>query len=360
MPMLAVFETIDLGLVSEVRHIAPPALELLEVNHPVLRPDPVYEDVVYVYHAFGVHALRLTSVVQALIATLRAHEDDPHPGGMLNALAKAGSIGVQPVLSTFSVQNKCSNPVIGVTLPNDIYLNYSILALTSSMRLASFALTLRPTALQGRLLSGSETPSVPHGVGIPLNKLSIGEEAYTPPLTVVDPLGLPSNARRLPPQGPSLMLTPETMRYLAEVVTQLKTRIGHLRNAYEEADTRSDRHKEVFAQQQKRAQNLLDRLKHLQSNRLSTSLGKLRQLQEQQKALQQHADQVLRLVKQNASPGLSEHETRWFRELKQMEAELNGGLTYDTNSLLSRASVVRFPARAHTPCFHSSISSAQA
>ena len=112
LPMLATYESIDLGIVSTLAKASnsdlTPLLDLIQGNHPVFHPDPIYNDTVYIYHAFGVHALYLGPVVKSLAAIL--HEDDDHKtenGDAERALMRATKKAqVQPVLLTFSVEQK--------------------------------------------------------------------------------------------------------------------------------------------------------------------------------------------------------------------------------------------------------------
>lgn len=108
--MLAVYETIDLGLVSTLRQITvspkePPLLGLLSGNHSVFLTDPIHDDTIYVYHAFGVHTLNLGPVLQSLAVALRG--DDDSAGTSLDAaLQQSAGTSVQPILTTFSVERK--------------------------------------------------------------------------------------------------------------------------------------------------------------------------------------------------------------------------------------------------------------
>jgi nucleoporin NUP82 len=98
--MLAVYQTIDLGLVAMLKG----QLGLLEGNHPVFLADPIHDDTVYVYHAFGVHTLHLGPLLQSLAVALRAGDDD---GTALSAaLQKSAGTSVTPILTTFSVERR--------------------------------------------------------------------------------------------------------------------------------------------------------------------------------------------------------------------------------------------------------------
>lgn len=108
--MLAVYETIDLGLVSTLRPLSSsrgetPILDLLKGNHPVFLVDPIHDDTIYVYHAFGVHALHLEPVLQSLTTALRS-DDDNVEASLNAALQISAQTTVQPILSTFSVERR--------------------------------------------------------------------------------------------------------------------------------------------------------------------------------------------------------------------------------------------------------------
>jgi nucleoporin NUP82 len=103
--MLAVYETIDLGLIDALSATQPPSLNLLQGNHPVFLPDPIHGDTVYVYHGFGVHAIHLYKMLRAL-----SHALHPISGGAENALLAAfrspTPAEVQSIVTTFSVERR--------------------------------------------------------------------------------------------------------------------------------------------------------------------------------------------------------------------------------------------------------------
>lgn len=102
LPMLAVYETIDLGLFSALRTNGCP--DLLQANHPVFFPDPLHDDTIYVYHAFGVHVLQMGPVLQHLATALREEDDDAVLDSTLQTPVETL---VRPLLTTFSVERKC-------------------------------------------------------------------------------------------------------------------------------------------------------------------------------------------------------------------------------------------------------------
>jgi len=103
--MLAVYETIDLGLIDILSTTQPPSLNLLQGNHPVFLPDPIHGDTVYVYHGFGVHAIHLYKMLHNLsdaLHSISSGTDD----ALYTALHSPVSTEVQPIVTSFSVERK--------------------------------------------------------------------------------------------------------------------------------------------------------------------------------------------------------------------------------------------------------------
>ena len=117
LPMLAVYETIDLGLTSSLSRISDlttdsSGMNLLRGNHPIFHTDPIHDDTVYVSHAFGVHALYMGPMLQILTVALRTairdtEVSDTDDAELTGALLKCGGTNVQPILTTFSVERRC-------------------------------------------------------------------------------------------------------------------------------------------------------------------------------------------------------------------------------------------------------------
>jgi nucleoporin NUP82 len=105
--MFAVYETIDLGVISMLQtssSLANSLLDLLQANHPVILPDPIHDDTIYIYHAFGVHSLEFSDLLRSLATALRADDDDGTT--LSNMLEKSVGTHVSPILNTFSVQRQ--------------------------------------------------------------------------------------------------------------------------------------------------------------------------------------------------------------------------------------------------------------
>ncbi|KAF9008902.1 hypothetical protein BDQ17DRAFT_1349165 [Cyathus striatus] len=343
LPMLAVYETIDLGLVSTLSRISstpnqPPVLNLLRANHPVFSLDPIHDDTLYLYHAFGVHTLCIRSLLQTLAVALKADEEEE----LKSAVEQSSGTIVRAILTTFSVERRCSNPIIAVATPNDVYLTYSIFILTSAMRINVFPLNIRsespplkPKALL-ELPSNSDTEKDEWLIPVdgPSTYVSLlGSQPYKPP-PVVSASGFPSTAKlSLPPGSGSneFMLTPDTLRYITTTISKISGQIHEIQLAYRAVEARADLQK----------QELVRDGEHLTNEKANASVDRLKAIQDQQKQLLSRLDRVLQGLMEKASPELSEHETKWFEELKRMKAEVVGSGRYDEGSLVARTRLLQ-------------------
>ncbi|KAJ7904339.1 hypothetical protein B0H14DRAFT_3079228 [Mycena olivaceomarginata] len=347
LPMLAVYETIDLGLVAMLKG----QLGLLEGNHPVFLADPIHDDTVYVYHAFGVHTLHLGPLLQSLAVALRTGDDD---GTALSAaLQKSAGTSVTPILTTFSVERRCSNPVIAVAVPNDVYLTYSIFILTSAMRITTFPLNLRSDVSPSRAKSQPPTKTPGPSQWLtpregPSAYISLLSGApYTPPecLTRVGS-GLPVNPRlSLPPspaKGPGggkgdFMLTPEVLRYFGTTVAALSAQMQEVQLAYRAADARATLQVAEQTRLVEKCAEVEASVSVLRGARRAKTEERFVKVREEQRALHGRLERMLRGLMDRASPDLSEYETKWFGELKRMQNEIVGAGRYDEGSLAARA-----------------------
>ncbi|KAL0949645.1 hypothetical protein HGRIS_009689 [Hohenbuehelia grisea] len=352
LPMLAVYETIDLGIVSSLNTLVslpnePSALDLLQGNHIVFSTDPLHDDIVYAYHAFGVHALHLGPILQSLITALRADENDSDDGVSTKSSALETSAGtdVRHILSTFSVERRSSNPVVAVSVPNDVYLTYSIFILTSAMRITTIPLHVRsdsprppPKELPAPESNATLNPLVPVD-GPPGFVSYLGTESYVPPSILSRPSnGLPSNPHLSLPASNKhdFMLTPDTLRYLGTVVSKFVGQIREVQLAYWAAQTRATLHKREAEHQQQHCTQMLGLLRALREERCKRTADRIDAVREEQKKLLARLDRVLSNMMARASPGLSENERRWFEELKALKQEISGAGRYDEGSLSVR------------------------
>ncbi|RDX53954.1 hypothetical protein OH76DRAFT_1399124 [Lentinus brumalis] len=385
LPMLAVYETIDLGIVSALTKSSDrpgqSLLDLVQGNHPVFQPDPIHEDTLYVYHAFGVHVLNLRSLLTSLATILRDSNDSDagSSSGLEASLETVKSTDVQPILLTFSVEQQCSTPVIGVAVPNDVYLTYSIFILTSSMRMSVFPLTLRSETSFTAVTPASSPEKAPLAIGPPPTSASLpapptpqpklevtsspkklpappdgppayvsllSAEPWTIPPPVARPSGLPGNPRlsfpsNLSASGKEIVLTPETLRFLGTTVEKLSSQIQDVQLAHRATEARAALQEQEFRRQRETCAKMLEIVRTLATTRQEEAQARIAKAQETQKALLARSDRVLQGLMKKASPALSENEAKWFEELRRMREEVVGAGKYDDRSLAARAKLLR-------------------
>ena len=271
-----------------------------------------------------------------------------------------------PVYVTLTTMlHRCSNPVVAVTIPNDVYLTYSIFILTSAMRITSFPLNLRsesprlrpkslPTSGVDNSVSSSKSEWL-SPVPNPMAYVSLlGPEPYKPPPALSRPSGLPSTPRlSLPPSSSGLMnadfmLTPDTLRYIGTTVADIGAQIHEVQLAYRAADSRVMLQKQELMRLSNKCREMQAMVEQLRGPRHARSATRFEQIQKEQKVLLGRLDRMLQGLMEKASPELSEHETKWFEELKRMKEEISGSGRYDDESLVARTRLVRLPFFALT------------
>ncbi|TCD66933.1 hypothetical protein EIP91_000711 [Steccherinum ochraceum] len=351
LPMLAVYESIDLGTISTLQKASTSTssssiLDLLRGSHPVFLRDPIQDETVYVYHAFGVHALHLAPLLQALSTALRDDNsnegDDEH---LHIALEKASATVVQPMLTTFSAERKSSNPIIGVAIPNDVYLTYSIFILTSAMRLVVFPLSLHsdppPISSHDDLNKSTNTlnrsQAGPNEPADPPLYISLLQDPYVPDAILTRPLG----PRLALPQTSQDLLTPDTLRFLAAQFEQFMSQIKGAHVAYNAAGMRSVLQHQEFRRQREKFKEIDTLVGQLNNTRQDQTKERIQRIHDTQRILLDRMEKILRVLMKSASPELSEHETKWFEELKRMKQEIAGTKRYDSESLENRTSLLR-------------------
>ncbi|KAF4574789.1 hypothetical protein EYR36_006139 [Pleurotus pulmonarius] len=351
LPMLAVYETIDLGLISTLQATTPapqesPILELLQGNHPVFLPDPIHYDIVFVSHAFGVHSIHLGPCLRKLLIALRANDSDEDL--VSSSLSDSTQCDVRPILCTFSVERRCSNPVVAIAIPNDVYVTYSIFILTSTMRLSSFPLNLRPDSpapIPTALPEPETVDSEEHLTaleGPPAYISLLGMEPYqVPPILSRSQSGLPINPRlSTPSNSKEFMLTPDSLRYLGTTVAKFSSQIHEIQLAFWSAQQRATLQKHEFLRQREKGAELVTAIQRLSEVRFKASKDRIARIQDTQKELLRRLDRTLQHLMLKASPVLSEHETKWFEELQRMKQDVAGSGRFDETSLVARTKML--------------------
>lgn len=107
------------------------------------------------------------------------------------------------------------------------------------------------------------------------------------------------------------------------------------------AEGRTLLQQQELSRQVAKCRDLIDVVNRLKGPRREASQIRSQKAHEEQKVLLKRLDRMLQMMIERASPDLSEHETKWFEELKRMKEVVIGAGKYDEGSLASRVRTVR-------------------
>lgn len=252
---------------------------------------------------------------------------------------------------------------MALCVPNDVYLSYSILILTSVFRIASFPLNLRTTLADADDVSSSGPSVVPTSTELTAPATIVHSDLLTPmdgPPAYISLLGTePFTPPDILTRHPSLarlssgtsarefMLTPDTLRFLGTQVTSITTHTRTVLLAHRRVEDRLELQKEEFVRMQEKCgemlrivELLMERVRDIQGEKGEGITGRLERMKGKHKELMGRADRILQALMNGASPELSECETKWFEELARMKGEITGAGKFDEGSLKARTTLV--------------------
>lgn len=225
-----------------------------------------------------------------------------------------------------------------------MYRASTIFILTSAPRLLSFPLTLRSEIVAPVVARPSDGTRQHFAIDSmsrdPDAYISLlGIEAYTPPVVLAAKTKRPALPVMQKING-EFVLTAELMRGLGATVESIRSQIDAIRSAHKEADTRADLQSRELLRQEDSCGAILNSLQALRESRAAACRKRLSVANEQQEALLNRMEKILRRLTLKASPELSEHERKWFEELNRMREEVVGVGRFDQQSLKIRATLV--------------------
>jgi nucleoporin NUP82 len=172
----------------------------------------------------------------------------------------------------------------------------------------------------------------------------LGTEPYKPPPILSRPSGLPSNARLSLPSGSKsaeFMLTPDTLRYIGTTVAEFTSQIHEIQLAHRAAEARATLQKHELTRMSDKCRGIETVVEALKGPKRAANEERFDRVESEQKSLLGRLDRLLQVLMEKASPELSEHETKWFEELKRMKDDITGSGRYDDASLIARTRLVR-------------------
>ncbi|KZW04291.1 hypothetical protein EXIGLDRAFT_758582 [Exidia glandulosa HHB12029] len=338
LPLLTVFETVDLGVLKSLKSSGMRPADItdaLSTNFPLFVVDPLYSDTIYVYHAFGVHCLLLRRWVSTLFRALAAEDKGRDATAVDASLNKSLGTDTFCVLDVTTGSSHASTPVVGIAVSDNVYLPYSLVAVTSTLQCATFELALRvdtslppiPVRQAVTAAHAGQSTATEHPLFV-----SALEQQYTVPQVLARPRPTLPN----PPAGAKeLQVNPETLRLLVSAVEKIRAEIAQIRSAMGEVMVRVQLQRHEQKRQVVRTAELAATIGKLKSAGTDAQRRRLDEALERQRQLVGRLDRVVQMLMDAACPVLSEHETAWFEELKRHKRNVldgDSGLSYTSRT----------------------------
>ncbi|KAK4052043.1 hypothetical protein OIV83_002337 [Microbotryomycetes sp. JL201] len=339
-PTLIVYEMIDLGLLDLVRKQEMHQLgSVLERNYPVIVSDTMYNDTVYVQHAFGAHCLCLSSFLEAFSDALTTASRGGDVGDEAKQINKVVDRQLKTdvvwILQTIPVDSSPDRDselpsVEGLYIVNDVYLGYSVFLLTSSLQFVGIEMPLRIDSSVNR---NDSRPVSTTSNDTTRAYVSLLDEPFQIPTILTKRSNVvarvaapPSSSRPSQPLSSSssssnkeLVITPVTLRYLGQQVETFQTGIRDLVGAVDQVQSRIELQVKELARQLDKVQELkrLYKKNEQQDDDAHDEVVKkrLNGAKTRQDELMARVDKLLQTLMNQHHPTLSSFEQNWFDEL---------------------------------------------
>ncbi|MCO5565645.1 hypothetical protein L7F22_019319 [Adiantum nelumboides] len=358
LPLLLVYESIDLGILSSLKNVQD--FEHALRSNPVrFVLDPLYSDFIYVHHLAGAHVIGISRWSNQIAQALESDNNNSGVSAVASSLERVlhhkipsevacivntvPSAGILPYEASL-------NPICSICIVSDIYLCYSFLALAHSGKLIARESNLR---VEDNFQDAEEgfdgDASKAFGDELKLGDLSqenstkyftslLGEDPFTVPEPFTSIRNLPVQPRFALGDGmkgekdkDELRVTPESLRTLATTVQTLR---GQMREIVKGGNVVQSR-LELQLEELKRQLNKLDVVakwiekrrrdkqdKKVGDNKAKTVEDRMQRILERQTSLERKSDRLLQKLMESHSPGLSVYEQRWLSEMTSMKKEL--------------------------------------
>jgi nucleoporin NUP82 len=151
---------------------------------------------------------------------------------------------------------------------------------------------------------------------------------------------VPRHSLPSPVASKEIVLTPDVLVYLLRATEHLSSQVRDINLAYSAVKFRNQLQENELDLHVKVAGILNQKCEKLKGERKSSMDARIERMQTTQKQLLMRLDHLLAALMRQASPELSEHEVKWFEELKRMKLEVLGSGRYDADSLAAKTKQV--------------------
>jgi len=172
----------------------------------------------------------------------------------------------------------------------------------------------------------------------------LGTEPFVPPSLTGRFSDLSTSPKLLFPSGSKeLTLTPETLRFLGASVAQITSQSREVIVACQVITRRMYLQQFELPRLTKKCHEIEFLVEKIKASGRAALEIRLAKVQGKQKLLLARLDRILQSLMEKASPEPSQHEAKWFEELKRMKEDVLGRGRYDEDSLVCRTRLVCVP-----------------
>ncbi|WVF68598.1 hypothetical protein IAT40_003367 [Kwoniella sp. CBS 6097] len=314
--------------------------ETIDSNAPTFHPDPLYNEIFYVEHTFGVDSINLRPWLTELGTESGEGE---LPFSEVSRLIESGGSPVKPIVGTITFCN--------------ITLGYGLAALASSGQLASVELDLHvadssailPPPTTQEPAKSAVSPDAPDSQSLLLAKpLDVDKliRSIRQPSTPFNPSAI---LKRLPDATkPTNNITPEHLRVLGEISSQVQNRAQVIRSASETIEKRLDLEVQELQRQIRLLRECQSKIQALKNHEAIT---RAEGLLENHDRLANRLDGVLRDMAEGFRPEIGDSERKWFDELERLRTRIRGGggVVSKGKALATKAQVLKEQLAALKP-----------
>ncbi|CAG8474464.1 6096_t:CDS:10 [Acaulospora morrowiae] len=345
-PTLILYECIDLGFVKDF--VAPTSWRgqkiTNSINHPTLVSDPFYPDVFYVYHFAGAHGIVLKGWLDELGEAI---SEDSEKTTIEEFLGKNRKSDVNWIAGTFPSD---PDPLVGISIINDVQLSYAILMISSTLQLIHHELTIRKPLMSVDRVRLNEDY---YNEGSRPNLLSIIKfpdvlERYRnyQGLTHQPKLLSSRNKTRSTTMGDEI-----DYEFIFSLMGAIQQEVHDIKEAENALSKRFEIQSTEFRRQVKEVSDARKYMDEHLNNKHPEISDRLQRLRDTQIALESKANTIIQRLMYQDDPILGEFETSYYQSLENINQAIKGenGLRVKIKQLQTRHLTLKQDYRLVSP-----------
>ncbi|KAJ9097753.1 hypothetical protein QFC21_004791 [Naganishia friedmannii] len=358
-PCFAVYESIDLGLLPEIKN-APghtgsiaSRYSILVNDPPSIITDPLDELTFYVAHALGVHRVYVAPWMDALTATLAEDEEEKLDQFWESGVKSDNTWAIDALDQRRIAANEA---VTGAAVVSDLRIGATLISMTASRHVVALDLMVTAPSAPDQLMTPTKVQDSPRK---PAYTSLLAQQAYDVRPENFDRILASLQVRSMVSPGkgkqPIQSITVDDLRLFAQITQKFAAAIKEVRSTSSQVEGRLDLQVEEVARQLKNVRSIIAQIRAVNGEDDRTvrqtlpefdttdTLGYLRerskQLIEKQQNITERLQKAMQTMMDNAHPDLSLQENAWMQDLEKMQHIVEGDES--SKSLKSRIQAVK-------------------